>query len=97
MAPTAFSIVVEQIVRIGFLLLGAFIVMKVLDGTIRLAVGLAAFAALLVQLQRRLYFIISTGAINHKWSVSLKKVEAFYRFQNQSITGSYYLMPGRSC
>ncbi|MFD2640234.1 putative polysaccharide biosynthesis protein [Piscibacillus salipiscarius] len=47
MAPTAFSIVVEQIVRIGFLLLGAFIVMKVLDGTIRLAVGLAAFAALI--------------------------------------------------
>lgn len=45
MAPSAVSIVVEQIVRIAFLLIGAFIVIKVLDGTIRNAVGLAAFAA----------------------------------------------------
>ncbi len=45
MEPSAVSIVVEQIVRIAFLLAGAFIVIKVLNGTIRQAVGVAAFAA----------------------------------------------------
>lgn len=45
MGPTAISQVVEQIVRILFLLGGAFIVVKVLNGTIALAVGLATFAA----------------------------------------------------
>lgn len=45
MGPTAVSQVVEQIVRIAFLLSGAFIVMKVLNGSIALAVGLATFAA----------------------------------------------------
>ncbi|WP_411953692.1 oligosaccharide flippase family protein [Alkalibacillus sp. S2W] len=45
MGPSAISMVVEQIVRIGFLLAAAFVVLKVFDGTITLAVGLAAFAA----------------------------------------------------
>ncbi|RPF55297.1 putative polysaccharide biosynthesis protein [Aquisalibacillus elongatus] len=45
MGPSAISIVVEQIVRIVFLLAGAFIVINVLNGTVRLAVGVAAFAA----------------------------------------------------
>lgn len=45
MGPTAVSQVVEQIVRIIFLLISAFIVMKILKGTIATAVGLATFAA----------------------------------------------------
>ncbi|WP_306977134.1 putative polysaccharide biosynthesis protein [Alkalibacillus salilacus] len=45
MGPSAISMVVEQIVRIGFLLAAAFVVLKVFGGTITLAVGLAAFAA----------------------------------------------------
>lgn len=45
MGPTAVSQVVEQIVRIVFLLTAAFIVMVVLDGAVRTAVGFATFAA----------------------------------------------------
>ncbi|NIK13455.1 putative polysaccharide biosynthesis protein [Alkalibacillus almallahensis] len=45
MGPSAISMVAEQIVRIGFLLAAAFVVLKVFEGTITLAVGLAAFAA----------------------------------------------------
>ncbi|MBY7143914.1 polysaccharide biosynthesis protein [Virgibacillus sp. NKC19-3] len=45
MGPTAVSQVVEQIVRIMFLLTAAFIVMVVLDGDIVTAVGFATFAA----------------------------------------------------
>ena len=45
MGPTAVSQVVEQIVRIGFVLISAFIVIKIYDGTIATAVGFATFAA----------------------------------------------------
>ncbi|GEN45956.1 putative polysaccharide biosynthesis protein [Alkalibacillus haloalkaliphilus] len=45
MGPSAISIVVEQIVRIVFLLAAGFVVLRILDGTITMAVGLAAFAA----------------------------------------------------
>src|SRR5690625_2213814 len=45
MGPTAISQVIEQIVRIVFLLVAAFIVIKVYGGTIATAVGFATFAA----------------------------------------------------
>src|SRR5690625_119579 len=45
MGPTAVSQVVEQIVRIAFVLGGAFLVLKVFGGTIATAVGYATFAA----------------------------------------------------
>ncbi|WP_163101173.1 putative polysaccharide biosynthesis protein [Peribacillus alkalitolerans] len=45
MAPTAISQVVEQLVRIVFLLAGAFIVIKVMDGGIVNAISVATFAA----------------------------------------------------
>ncbi|MGM8213396.1 putative polysaccharide biosynthesis protein [Virgibacillus sp. W0430] len=45
MGPTAVSQVVEQIVRISFVLIGVFIVVKVFDGSIPTAVGFATFAA----------------------------------------------------
>ncbi|WP_188634084.1 putative polysaccharide biosynthesis protein [Lentibacillus kapialis] len=47
MGPTAVSQVVEQIIRIGFILLSAFIVIKVVGGSIVTAVGFATFAAFL--------------------------------------------------
>ncbi|WP_010532334.1 putative polysaccharide biosynthesis protein [Lentibacillus jeotgali] len=47
MGPTAVSQVVEQIVRIGFILVSAFIVVKVVGGSIATAVGFATFAAFL--------------------------------------------------
>ncbi|WP_106496854.1 putative polysaccharide biosynthesis protein [Lentibacillus sp. Marseille-P4043] len=45
MGPTAVSQVIEQIVRIVFLLVSVFIVMHIFDGTIPVAVGFATFAA----------------------------------------------------
>lgn len=45
MGPTAVSQVVEQIVRIVFLLVATYIVLNVFNGTIRTAVGFATFAA----------------------------------------------------
>ena len=45
MAPTAVSQVIEQIVRIVFLLAGVFIVLKVMDGNLVEAISIATFAA----------------------------------------------------
>lgn len=45
MGPTAVSQVVEQIVRIVFLLVSCFVVIKLFNGTVTLAVGFATFAA----------------------------------------------------
>ncbi|UPG64870.1 oligosaccharide flippase family protein [Metabacillus endolithicus] len=45
MGPTAVSQVVEQLVRIVFLLVSTYIVMNVLNGGLVLAVGYATFAA----------------------------------------------------
>ncbi|MEK4028412.1 MULTISPECIES: polysaccharide biosynthesis protein [Bacillaceae] len=45
MGPSAVSQVVEQIARIIFLLVGAYIVLNVLDGTVVKAIGVATFAA----------------------------------------------------
>jgi O-antigen/teichoic acid export membrane protein len=45
MGPTAVSQVVEQIIRIVFLLGGAFVILKFMNGTITAAVGFSTFAA----------------------------------------------------
>lgn len=45
MAPTAVSQVIEQVVRIVFLLIAVYIVIEVVDGSIATAVGFASFAA----------------------------------------------------
>ncbi|PLR98198.1 putative polysaccharide biosynthesis protein [Bacillus sp. T33-2] len=45
MGPSAVSQVVEQIVRIAFVLGGAFVVYKVMDGSLVTAVSIATFAA----------------------------------------------------
>lgn len=45
MEPTAVSQVIEQIVRIAFILVSSFLVLKVFDGSLTLAVGLSTFAA----------------------------------------------------
>ena len=43
MGPTTVSQIIEQIIRIVFLLAGSFIVIKVLGGTVATAVGVATF------------------------------------------------------
>ncbi len=45
MGPTAVSQVIEQIVRIAFVLISAYIIIKIYDGTIATAVGFATFAS----------------------------------------------------
>ncbi|WP_374720415.1 putative polysaccharide biosynthesis protein [Parageobacillus toebii] len=45
MGPTALSQVVEQIVRIVFLLAGCYVVLRILDGSLVMAVSVATFAA----------------------------------------------------
>lgn len=45
MGPSAVSQVVEQIVRIAFVLVGAYVVLNLLDGSIASAVSVATFAA----------------------------------------------------
>src|SRR5690625_2891578 len=45
MEPTAISQVVEQIIRIAFVLLSAFVIIKIYEGSIVLAVSFATFAA----------------------------------------------------
>ncbi|MEM5016028.1 polysaccharide biosynthesis protein [Metabacillus indicus] len=45
MGPTAVSQVIEQIVRIAFLLVSAYLVLKVFDGSLVTAVGYSTFAA----------------------------------------------------
>lgn len=45
MGPTGISQVVEQIVRVGFILISAFLVIKVFKGEVSTAVGFATFAA----------------------------------------------------
>jgi O-antigen/teichoic acid export membrane protein len=47
MGPTAVSQVVEQIIRIVFILIGGYIIIRVLNGSVTAAVGLATFAATL--------------------------------------------------
>lgn len=45
MGPTALSQVVEQIVRIAFLLIGCYVVLRILEGSLVTAVSVATFAA----------------------------------------------------
>lgn len=45
MGPTSVSQVIEQLVRIIFLLVSSYIILKVLHGDIITAVGYATFAA----------------------------------------------------
>lgn len=47
MGPTALSQVIEQIIRIGAILIGSYIIIYLLDGTIVKAVGFATFAPFL--------------------------------------------------
>lgn len=45
MGPSAMSTVIEQVVRIAFILVGAYLIIHVFEGTVANAVGAAVFAA----------------------------------------------------
>lgn len=85
MGPTAISQVIEQIVRIAFLLIAAFLIVKVFNGTIATAVGFATFAAFIGALascfvlwvywkKRKKYIHEKVNAQQHTHEISNKKL-----------------------
>src|SRR5699024_2618159 len=80
MEPTAISQVVEQIIRIGFVLISAFVVIKLYDGNVVTAVSLATFAAfigaiascfVLFLFWRRLKGTYEQNIVNQKGSLQM--------------------------
>ena len=57
MTPTAVSQLIEQIVRVLFVLAGAFFVVKVFKGSEKTAVSFAVFAAFLGAIASFLFYI----------------------------------------
>lgn len=80
MGPTAVSMLVEQIARIAFLLISAFLVIKVYGGTIATAVGFATFAAFIGG-------IASIGILFIYWQ--RRKQNVMYHVHNQRIKHDY--------
>ncbi|RKQ29687.1 putative polysaccharide biosynthesis protein [Oceanobacillus halophilus] len=78
MKPTAVSQVLEQIVRIAFILIGSFLILKVFNGTIVQAVGLSTFAAFIGALASLAILLIF-------WKVR----KPYYNQQLQSQTHTY--------
>ena len=76
MKPTAVSQVIEQIVRIAFVLISAFLVVKIYDGTIATAVGFATFAAFIGA-------IASLVVLLKYWNK--KKEDLFIRVEEQEV------------
>ncbi|WP_221566462.1 polysaccharide biosynthesis protein [Alkalihalobacillus sp. TS-13] len=84
MGPTGLSQVIEQIVRVGFILVSAFLVIVVFNGEISTAVGFATFAAFVGALASLIILLwywkkrkphldkLMKGSIDHK--VSLPKM-----------------------
>lgn len=90
MGPTAVSQVVEQIVRIVFLLTAAYVVLNVYKGTIATAVGFATFAAFVGALgscvvlalywqkrKRHIHSLIANQTETHDFSTKELFVELF--------------------
>src|SRR5690625_3612501 len=67
MEPSAVSQVVEQLIRIIFLLTSTFLIIKVFDGTISQAVGYATFAAFIGGLA-------SWGVLLYFWKKKKRKI-----------------------
>ncbi|WP_156288569.1 putative polysaccharide biosynthesis protein [Oceanobacillus salinisoli] len=79
MKPTAVSQVIEQIVRIAFILVGAFIIIKVLDGSIVTAVGFSTFAAFIGALA-------SSVVLMYYWRKSKPHFHQKLQLQKQSYS-----------
>src|SRR5690625_2542843 len=80
MGPTAISMLIEQIARIAFLLISAFLVIKVYQGTIATAVGFATFSAFIGGLA-------SIGVLAVYWKK--RKHNIMYYVHNQTIKHDY--------
>lgn len=85
MGPTAVSQVIEQVVRIAFLLIAAFLILNVFDGTVATAVGYATFAAFIGAFascvvlwvywkKRRKYIEAKVKTQHHTYEISNKKL-----------------------
>ena len=79
MTPSSVSQLIEQIVRIAIMLIGSYLIYKVFNGTLTLAVGVSLLGAFFGALVADLYLIIKI--INNKKDLNLDK-----KYKRDSIT-----------
>ncbi|WP_068674879.1 polysaccharide biosynthesis protein [Oceanobacillus sp. Castelsardo] len=79
MKPTAISQVIEQIIRILFILVGAFVIIKVMGGSVVAAVGFSTFAAFIGALASCIVLFIywkkTKPSINEKLQMQQKSYD----------------------
>lgn len=99
MEPTALSQVIEQIVRIAFVLISAYIIVYINDGSITTAVGFATFAAFVGALASCVvlvfYWLKKKKVINEKISTQTTHYELSTRqliFELFSYAGPFVLV-----
>ena len=79
MTPSSVSQLIEQIVRIAIMLIGSYLIYKVFNGTLTLAVGVSLLGAFFGALVADLYLIIKIR--NNKKDLNLEK-----KYKRDSIT-----------
>lgn len=79
MTPSSVSQLIEQVVRIAIMLLGSYLIYKVFNGTLTLAVGVSLLGAFFGALVADLYLIIKIR--NNKKDLNLDK-----KYKRDSIT-----------
>lgn len=94
MEPTAVSQVVEQVVRIAFVLLSAFIVVQLYDGSIVLAVSLATFAAFIGALASWLTLGIFWKKQKHTLNEAVQPAEHQYDISHKTLAKELFSYAG---
>lgn len=85
MEPTAVSQVIEQIVRIAFVLLSAFVIVQLYDGSIVLAVSLATFAAFIGALASWITLGVFWKKQNHTLNETVQPAEIQYDVSHKTL------------
>ena len=94
MKPTAVSQVVEQVVRIAFVLLSAFIVVQLYDGSIVLAVSLATFAAFIGALASWLTLGVFWKKQKHALNEAVQPAEQQYDISHKTLAKELFSYAG---
>lgn len=94
MEPTAVSQVVEQVVRIAFVLLAAFIVVQLYDGSIVLAVSLATFAAFIGALASWLTLGVFWKKQKHALNEAVQPAEQQYDISHKTLAKELFSYAG---
>jgi Membrane protein involved in the export of O-antigen and teichoic acid len=88
MGPTAVSQVAEQVMRVAFILVSSFIVMKVLNGSVVTAAALATFAAFIGAVSG-LYVMLHFWALRHEKIAEMIKKATKPRRYRMSFLSMY--------